>query len=95
MESSAYNNNIVLPIFKENRTKFQIPINFEETNDKRHTIKELNKKQTLIRELAVNILELNKLRTQSDKYETQMKLSKSDHKLKLVRLYSFIHVYAN
>ncbi len=67
-------NNIILPIFKQNRTKFQIPINYEEKGA------EVNKKQKLIRELAANILELNRLRNHSEKIENQFKLISNDNK---------------
>ena len=80
----------MLPIFKEKRTKFEIPISFEEnygSRQKNNASVDANKKQRLIRELAANILELNKLRSQSEKYETQLKLNKSDNKLKSVRLF--------
>ena len=77
-----------MPILKEKRTKFEIPISYEENHgNKQKNNKssiDANKKQKLIRELAANILELNKLRTQSDKYENQLKLAKSDNKLRSV-----------
>jgi hypothetical protein len=90
VESSTDNDNIMLPIFKEKRTKFEIPISFEEnygSRQKNNASGDANKKQRLIRELAANILELNKLRSQSEKYETQLKLNKFDNKLKSVRLF--------
>ena len=95
VESSTDNDNIILPIFKEKRTKFEIPISFEEnygSKQKNKASVDANKKQKLIRELAANILELNKLRTQSDKYENQLKINKSDNKLRSVRLFLFSRI---
>ena len=79
-----------MPIFKENRTKFEIPISVEE-NEQEHNYKnkdklDAHKKQKLIRELASNILDLNKLRSQNEKYESQMKLTKMDNRLRTVKL---------
>lgn len=77
--SSITEDNVILPIFKQNRTKFQIPISYEKRDSSSKPKSELsNKKQQLIRELAANILDLNKLRSNSERLDAQLKVLSND-----------------